>query len=171
MSIALNVDLPDSFLAGQVGSIFASAARFRWVCRHRHLWMLQSAIERSEVFFWTGIFWFGSGLGRLDSLSSLFELEHLPNRSVWYQNGCANVSLVQVQQMHRSELARKALLLSSIYSGTAFLRALTAGLVGLNGQDAIIEILEDLIPYALIQLNQRIRISEARGCISRQLEM
>ena len=70
--------------------------------------------------------------------------------------------VVQDQKVQRTKLPNGSSALPD-HSGQACLRALTAGLLCLYRSDAIVEILQDLIPFALIQLNQEDTSLEIEG--------
>ena len=61
--------------------------------------------------------------------------------------------VVQDQKVQRTTLPKGSTAIPE-NSGAACLRALTTGLLCLHETEAIVEILQDLIPYALVQLNQ-----------------
>lgn len=72
--------------------------------------------------------------------------------------------VVQDRRMQYTGLPRGSTAVPS-HSGIACLRALTAGLLCLYRPDATAEILQDLIPYALIQLNQEGTVIEMEGAL------
>lgn len=61
--------------------------------------------------------------------------------------------VVQDQRVQRTELPKASTAIPD-HPGTACLRALTAGLSCLYNMDAVVKVLQDLIPFALVQLHQ-----------------
>ncbi|MCJ1247703.1 hypothetical protein MMC30_004918 [Trapelia coarctata] len=70
--------------------------------------------------------------------------------------------IVQEQKVHSTGLPKGSTAIPD-HPGTACLRALTAGLLCLYELDATIEILQNLVPYALIQLHQDDATVEIEG--------
>lgn len=98
--------------------------------------------------------------GQLVSTSS-FNLNFY--RTVRLDNSGVQGVVVQDGKVQRTNLPKGSTAVPD-HSGTACLRALTAGLLCLYRPDAVIEILQDLIPYALLQLSQEdntIKIEDA----------
>ena len=90
-------------------------------------------------------------------------------RSVRFDHGGMQGVLVQDQKVQRTKLPKGSTALPE-NPGTACLRALTTGLLCLYRQDAIVEILQDLIPYGLIQLNQEDTSIEIEGALLTSLK-
>ncbi|KAL8722210.1 MAG: hypothetical protein Q9225_001255 [Loekoesia sp. 1 TL-2023] len=61
--------------------------------------------------------------------------------------------VVQDRKVQRTSLPKGSTAIPE-HPGTACLRALTTGLLVLHKTEAVVEILQDLIPYGLVQLNQ-----------------
>lgn len=84
--------------------------------------------------------------GQLVSTSS-FNLNFY--RTVRSDNSSVQGVVVQDKKVQRTNLPKGSTAVPD-HSGTACLRALTAGLLCLYRPDAVVEMLQDLIPYALI---------------------
>lgn len=72
--------------------------------------------------------------------------------------------VVQDQKVQRTTLPKGSTAIPD-HPGAACLRALTTGLLCLYETEAIVEILQDLIPYALVQLNQDDTSLEIEGAL------
>ncbi|KAI4250505.1 MAG: hypothetical protein L6R40_000104 [Gallowayella cf. fulva] len=77
--------------------------------------------------------------------------------------------VVQDQKVQRTALPRGSTAIPE-HSGLACLRAITTGLLVLHKTEAIVEILQDLIPFALVQMNQADTSLEIEGALLSSLK-
>jgi hypothetical protein len=78
------------------------------------------------------------------------------------QQGIMQGVVVQNGVMQRTQLPKASTAVPD-HSGIACLRALTAGILCLYEPDTVVAILQDLIPYALVQLHQEDAVLEMEG--------
>ena len=88
--------------------------------------------------------------GELVSTSSFNVSLYRRTRS---QHSMVHGVVVQDRKVQRTELPKASTAIPD-HPGTACLRALTAGLLCMFAHDTTVEILQDLIPFALVQLHQ-----------------
>lgn len=99
--------------------------------------------------------------GQLVSTSS-FNLNFY--RTIRSDNSSVQGVVVQDKKVQRTNLPKASTAVPN-HSGTACLRALTAGLLCLYRPDAVVEMLQDLILYALIRLNQEDKTFEIEDAL------
>ncbi len=152
MSIAFNVNAGP---LSQVGLEIASLPTAYQLATSAYGWF--KASERSKALTES----LSVSGGQLVSTSSFnFSLY----RAVRLDHSSVQGVLAQHQKVQRTKLPKGSTAVPD-HSGTACLRALTAGLLCLYRSDAIVEMLQDLIPYALIQLNQEDTSFEIEGAL------